>query len=114
MTVSLRSPSSFRAKMPLANTMIWRQTTARAPNERSKKSLRSKETPRSGRSCTPAAVRCRKFVSLAGALGDVDVGAEPVARLAPLDVVGAQVDAQVGVRLDPRPEHGRQVEERRG
>src|SRR5438128_426003 len=50
----------------------------------------------------------------ADALGDVDVGAEPVAGLAALDLVGAQVDAQVRMRLDARPEHRREVEEGRG
>src|SRR5438093_152551 len=50
----------------------------------------------------------------ADALGDVDVGAEPVAGLAALDLVGAQVDAQVRMRLDVRPEHGRDAEEGRG
>src|SRR2546427_3254127 len=49
----------------------------------------------------------------ADATGDVDVGAEPVAGLAALDVVRPEVDAQVGVRLDARPEYGREVEERR-
>src|SRR5437660_8953285 len=49
----------------------------------------------------------------ADATGDVDVGAEPVAGLAPLDVVRPEVDAQVGVRLDARPEYRREIEERR-
>src|SRR5439155_13355659 len=46
-------------------------------------------------------------------LDDVDVAAEAVAPLAPLDIVGLQVDADVRVRLDPSPEHGRDVVERR-
>src|SRR5438477_58555 len=54
--------------MPFANTMIPRQTTVRAPNEKSKKSLRAKSMPSSGRSAGLPFTRWRKSVSPDGAL----------------------------------------------
>src|SRR5689334_22843401 len=44
---------------------------------------------------------------------DVDVDSQVVAGVALLDVVGVEVDAEVHVRLDAAPEHGRPVVERR-
>src|SRR6059036_684936 len=100
--------------MPLANTMIPRQTTVRAPNEKSKKSLRAKSMPSSGRRAALELAAAEEGEREPEALRHVHVDADPVAGLAAADVVREEVDGAVGVRLQARPQHGGDEERGRG